>query len=112
MGNLALSTRRRSPLTAFASKRCKPASRRSIFRAAAILCMVLGSSLFAASAKAQTWTLVWSDEFDGPAGPFTPTSSNNQWWTFDTGHGIFGTGEIEYMIDDGSTSYLDGQGNL
>jgi beta-glucanase (GH16 family) len=74
--------------------------------------MVLGSSLFAASAKAQTWTLVWSDEFDGPAGPFTPTSSNNQWWTFDTGHGIFGTGEIEYMIDDGSTSYLDGQGNL
>jgi hypothetical protein len=31
---------------------------------------------------------------------FTPTSCNNRWWTFDTGQGIFGAVEIEYMIDD------------
>jgi beta-glucanase (GH16 family)/uncharacterized protein YccT (UPF0319 family) len=62
---------------------------------------------------AQTnWVLVWSDEFNGPAGPFTPTSSNNQFWTFETGQGVFGTGEIEDMISDGTTSFLDGNGNL
>ena len=63
-------------------------------------------------AQVQNWTLVWSDEFNGSAGPFTQTSSNNQWWTFETGQGVFGTGEIEDMIADGSTSYLDGNGHL
>ena len=63
--------------------------------------------------NAQTnWVLVWSDEFNGPAGPFTPTSSNNQFWTFETGQGVFGTGEIENMIADGTTSFLDGSGHL
>src|SRR5258708_33410765 len=58
-------------------------------------------------ASAQTnWVLVWSDEFNGAAGPFTPTSSNNQFWTFETGQGVFGTGEIENMISDGTTSFL------
>src|SRR5215469_5030273 len=64
-------------------------------------------------AGAQTnWVLVWSDEFNGAAGPFTPTSSNNQFWTFETGQGVFGTGEIEDMISDGTTSFLDGNGHL
>ena len=74
--------------------------------------LLAGLLLLAPLARAQNWTLVWSDEFNGSAGPFTPTSDNNQWWTFDTGHGIFGTGEIEYMIADGTTSYLDGNGHL
>ena len=66
-----------------------------------------------AGAQVQNWgTPVFSDEFNGPAGVFTPTSSNNQFWTFDTGQGVFGTGEIEDMIDDGTTSYLDGNGHL
>jgi len=68
--------------------------------------------VLAGTANAQNWTLVWSDEFNGPAGPFTPTSSNNQFWTFETGQGVFGTGEIEDMISDGTTSYLDGNGHL
>jgi beta-glucanase (GH16 family) len=68
--------------------------------------------ILAGTANAQNWTLVWSDEFNGPAGPFTPTSSNNQFWTFETGQGVFGTGEIEDMISDGTTSYLDGNGHL
>ncbi len=64
-------------------------------------------------ANAQTnWVLVWSDEFNGAAGPFLPNSSNNQFWTFETGQGVFGTGEIEDMIDDGTTAFLDGNGNL
>jgi Glycosyl hydrolases family 16 len=43
--------------------------------------------------------------------PFTPTSSKNQWWTFETGTNL-GTGETEQMITDGSTSYLDGKRSL
>lgn len=76
------------------------------------LLMFMAALFLAHSGAAQSWNLVWSDDFNGPAGPFTPTSSNNQWWTFETGQGIFGTGEIEHMISDGSTSYLDGNGHL
>jgi beta-glucanase (GH16 family) len=78
----------------------------------ALLFAVAALLVLAGTANAQNWTLVWSDEFNGPAGPFTPTSSNNQFWTFETGQGVFGTGEIEDMISDGTTSYLDGNGHL
>jgi len=75
--------------------------------------VVLAGLLFLVPlANAQNWVLVWSDEFNGPAGPFTSSSANNQWWNFETGHGIFGTGEIEFMVDDGTTSFLDGDGHL
>jgi beta-glucanase (GH16 family) len=78
-----------------------------------LLLIVAGFFLLALPAGAQTnWVLVWSDEFNGPAGTFTPTSSNNQFWTFETGQGVFGTGEIEDMISDGTTSFLDGNGHL
>src|SRR5215471_1195931 len=66
-----------------------------------------------AGAQVQNWgTPVFSQEFNDPAGVFTPTSSNNQFWNFDTGQGVFGTGEIEDMVSDGTTSFLDGNGNL
>ncbi len=65
-----------------------------------------------ANAQVSNWTLSWSNVYTGTAGVFTPTSSNNSYWTFDTGKGTFGTGEIEDMISDGTTSYLDGSGHL
>ena len=65
-----------------------------------------------ANAQVSNWTLSWSNVYTGTAGVFTPTSSNNSYWTFDTGKGVFGTGEIEDMISDGTTSYLDGSGHL
>jgi beta-glucanase (GH16 family) len=77
--------------------------------------VLVAAAVFALApvAGAQTnWVLVWSDEFNGAAGPFTPTTSNNQFWTFETGQGVFGTGEIEDMISDGTTSFLDGNGHL
>src|SRR5215472_9965898 len=78
-----------------------------------VLLVATTALLLAPLAGAQTnWVLVWSDEFNGAAGPFTPTSSNNQFWTFETGQGVFGTGEIEDMISDGTTSFLDGNGHL
>src|SRR5689334_21125047 len=78
--------------------------------------LLLGAALLllASAASAQTnWgSPVWSDEFNGAVGVFTPTSSNNQFLTLDTGQGVFGTGAIEDMISDGTTSFLDGNGHL
>lgn len=70
-------------------------------------------------AAAQTnWTLVWSDEFNGPAGA-APDPAN---WTFDTGGGGFGNGELEVYCAAGSNqapcstarpnTFQDGNGNL
>src|SRR5258708_5341020 len=84
----------------------------STFAVCRYLLLITALLLLAPSAGAQNWVLVWSDEFNGPAGPFTPTSSNNQFWTFETGTRVFATGEIEDMISDGTTSYLDGNGHL
>jgi beta-glucanase (GH16 family) len=78
-----------------------------------LLLLLAAVLLLSHPSSAQTnWVLVWSDEFNGPAGPFTQTTSNNQFWTFETGQGVFGTGEIENMIADGTTSFLDGNGHL
>ena len=79
-------------------------------------------ALFAAAAlphaAAQTWTLQWSDEFNGAAGSY-PSTAN---WTYDTGNSGFGNPEIETYCAAGSNTapcstgtpnaYMDGNGNL
>jgi beta-glucanase (GH16 family) len=59
-------------------------------------------------------TLVWSDEFDGPAGsPPDPAT-----WTHELGdgsaHGIpgWGNGELQAYTDDPANAALDGEGSL
>ena len=54
------------------------------------------------------WSRVWSDEFNGPAGSGVDPSV----WKYDTGQGIFGTGEIETMTQSTANVHLDGRGNL
>ncbi|SDQ92115.1 glycoside hydrolase family 16 protein [Thermostaphylospora chromogena] len=60
------------------------------------------------------WSLVWADDFDGPAGSL-PSSDN---WIIDTGHSYpggppnWGTGEIQRYTDDPANLSLDGSGNL
>jgi hypothetical protein len=54
------------------------------------------------------WTSVWTDTFNGAAGSGVDTSA----WKYNTGTGVFGTGEIETMTDSPSNVYLDGSGNL
>jgi hypothetical protein len=47
------------------------------------------------TAKSQTWTLEWSDEFNG-------TSLNQAYWNFETGTGVngdFGTGQLDRATD-------------
>jgi beta-glucanase (GH16 family) len=69
--------------------------------------------LFAAALPAQTlagWRLVWSDEFNGPAG--TPPNPSN--WNYDLGNGSngWGNGEVERYTNSPQNVFHDGQGNL
>lgn len=60
------------------------------------------------------WVLVWSDEFDGPAG--TPPNPNV--WKFEVGDGAlnnivgWGNSEFQYYTDSTDNSFMDGTGNL
>jgi beta-glucanase (GH16 family) len=54
------------------------------------------------------WSLVWSDEFDGPAG--APPSSDT-WRPEVGGHG-WGNDELQYYTDTVDNASLDGNGNL
>ena len=53
-------------------------------------------------------TLVWSDEFDGPAG--APADPDN--WTHETGGGGWGNDELQYYTDGTDNAALDGDGHL
>jgi beta-glucanase (GH16 family) len=57
---------------------------------------------------AQTWTLVWSDEFNGAAG--SPVDGAN--WVFDIGGGGWGNNELEYYTNSTRNASMDGSGNL
>ena len=67
--------------------------------------------------SAQSWVLVWSDEFNGPVGP--PNRAN---WIYDRGGGGWGNNELEFYCAPNDTNapcdaanpniQLDGQGNL
>jgi beta-glucanase (GH16 family) len=54
------------------------------------------------------WKQIWADDFNGPANDSVNTAN----WGFDTGRGIFGTGEIETMTSSRYNAHLDGHGNL
>ena len=53
------------------------------------------------------WEPVWSDGFAGPEGAGVSSS-----WAYDTGSGVFGTGEIETMTNSAANVHLDGKGDL
>jgi Cellulose binding domain/Glycosyl hydrolases family 16 len=59
-------------------------------------------------AHAASWTLAWSDEFNGASGSGLNTSN----WKYDTGQGVWGTGEIENMTNSTANVFQDGNGHL
>ncbi|KAG4076603.1 hypothetical protein HA402_001890 [Bradysia odoriphaga] len=67
---------------------------------AAFVCFLFG--------YASAQTLVWSDEFNGPAGQ-RPDASK---WGRDIGGGGWGNYEHQYYTDSASNAALDGNGNL
>ncbi len=73
-----------------------------VIAASALLVAACGSS-----DPAPARTLVWEDNFDGPAGQL-PNASN---WGFDVGTD-WGNAQLEYDTDRASNASLDGNGNL
>jgi beta-glucanase (GH16 family) len=55
----------------------------------------------APAADAQTWNLVWSDEFNGG-------SVDRNKWTFEVGGGGWGNNELEYYTDGNNSSIVNG----
>ncbi len=98
-------------LTPMTATRINPVLTLAVFGCAALLTVPR-------PAYAQTGTLVWSDEFNGPANAL-PDSGK---WTYDTGGGGFGNGELETYCSPSYTTapcvagrpnaFQDGNGNL
>jgi len=59
-------------------------------------------------AAAMDGRLIWSDEFEGPAGAAPDPAK----WVFDLGGGGWGNNELETYTDSRANSYLDGDGHL
>ncbi len=74
-----------------------------------VIAIVFAALLAASCASAQTtWQLVWSDEFNGPAGTL-PNPAN---WNYDLGGGGWGNGEAETYTNSPNNVFQDGNGNL
>lgn len=76
--------------------------------------VILAFSSGQATQAQATWTLLWSDEFDGPAN--TGVNAGN--WLYDLGTSYpggapnWGTGEVETMTNSTANVSLDGAGHL
>lgn len=60
------------------------------------------------ASAADTWKLVWSDEFDG-AKASAPDAKK---WTYDVGANGWGNHELENYTNSRENSFLDGSGHL
>jgi len=60
------------------------------------------------AASLRPWRLVWSDEFDGPAG----SAPDRGKWTYDLGQTGWGNAELENYTNSTSNAFLDGNGHL
>jgi beta-glucanase (GH16 family) len=89
-----------------------PVRRIQLLAVAAVLCAAL-------PARAQTWNLVWNDEFNGAAGTFPDTTK----WNYDVGNNNgWGNGESEFYCVAGSNTapcssanpnvFMNGSGSL
>jgi beta-glucanase (GH16 family) len=79
----------------------------TVLLAVVVLAVVAGSGCHSVAGNEELG-LVWSDEFDGPAGQ-SPDSAR---WGFDTGGNGWGNAQLEYDTDRPANVSLDGAGNL
>jgi beta-glucanase (GH16 family) len=80
---------------------------------ATVLALATGYTAYAVAspahpARAATGSLVWADDFDGPAG----SAPDPGRWVHDTGGSGFGNNELEYYTTSTSNAALDGNGHL
>lgn len=90
--------------------RSRPTERFVIFDRVKQTCFALFAclALAACAGRATSPTLVWHDEFDGPAG----TSFDRTKWVADTGGQGFGNQEREFYTTRAENVALDGDGHL
>ncbi len=72
--------------------------------AALLVCSIAGCS---SSTEAPARTLLWEDDFSGPAGQIADTAN----WKYDVGED-WGNAQLEYDTDRASNASLDGTGSL
>ncbi|MWC30632.1 carbohydrate-binding protein [Paenibacillus sp. MMS18-CY102] len=65
--------------------------------------MSTGTYTISTGQQPGAWKLVWNDEFNGAAGAGVDTSK----WTYETGGGGFGNGELQYYTDRTNNVYLE-----
>jgi beta-glucanase (GH16 family) len=78
------------------------------FALLAVLLQPARSQNSAASAHPTIWRLVWSEEFDGPAG----SAPDPAIWTYDLGATGWGNNEKENYTNSTDNAFLDGEGHL
>jgi beta-glucanase (GH16 family) len=61
-----------------------------------------------AAISLSAWKRVWAGDFAGPAG----SGLSRRVWRYDTGTGVFGTGEVETMSSARANLAMDGGGDL
>jgi beta-glucanase (GH16 family) len=71
-------------------------------------CLAVGLALAPPAHAGGKWSRVFVDDFNGPAGSGVDPAV----WKYNTGQGIFGTGEIETMTSSTDNVRLDGHGRL
>ena len=71
-----------------------------------VLCLLVACATLLPAAS--DWKLIWSDEFNGPAGA-QPDESK---WTYDLGNGGWGNRELEVYTKDPENVAQDGSGHL
>ena len=64
--------------------------------------------MLVAEGRAESWRLIWSDEFNGPAGAGIDTNK----WTAQVGGNGWGNGEWEFYTVSPRNAFLDGHGCL
>jgi beta-glucanase (GH16 family) len=72
------------------------------------LIIFLSLSLLAAEGRAESWRLIWSDEFNGPTGAGIDTNK----WTAETGGNGWGNREWEFYTASPRNAALDSNGCL
>ena len=67
-----------------------------------------GATVSGCTGTTAGYKLVWSDEFNGPAGSAVDSTK----WTFDVGGTGWGNDELEYYTNSTNNAAVDGAGNL
>lgn len=81
---------------------------RNLLRLAQVILPAALFLVFSGPAHAQTWKLVWRDEFNGPRG----TGIDPAKWAAETGGSGWGNRELEYYTAGTNNAYMDGAGSL